>query len=292
MPPIKIPEQYNYIGVFLTLACNYKCSYCINSHGSLKVERKNLNGKDWVRALNRIEGSLPVTLQGGEPSLHPDFYFIINNLKPGLNIDLLTNLQFDIDEFSRRISPDRIKRDAPYASIRVSYHPKAMDLDKTLSDVRTLLDRGYNVGIWAVLYPPEHDHILEAKKTAQNMGIDFRTKEFLGIYNGKLYGTYAYESACNCRGLSECECKTTELLIAPDGHVYQCHSHLYDSYKPVGNILDASFNIEYVFRRCDHFGKCNPCDIKVKTNRFQEYGHTSVLIKKQEQYGYVPHRQP
>jgi hypothetical protein len=29
---------------------------------------------------------------------------------------------------------------------------------------------------------------------------------------------------------------------------------------------------------CYNFGDCNPCDVKIKTNRFQEYGHTSVEI--------------
>ena len=32
-------------------------------------------------------------------------------------------------------------------------------------------------------------------------------------------------------------------------------------------------------RPCDVYGHCNPCDIKVKTNRFQEFGHTSVQIE-------------
>ncbi|MBI5232727.1 MAG: radical SAM protein, partial [Deltaproteobacteria bacterium] len=39
------------------------------------------------------------------------------------------------------------------------------------------------------------------------------------------------------------------------------------------------FDIEDIFRVCHVFGHCNPCDIKVKTNRFQQWGHTSVEIK-------------
>jgi len=34
-----------------------------------------------------------------------------------------------------------------------------------------------------------------------------------------------------------------------------------------------------VVRPCDALGLCNPCDINVKTNRFQQFGHTSVDIR-------------
>jgi len=40
--------------------------------------------------LNRLDCpvDLPITLQGGEPSLHPDFIWIIKNIKKSLNIDI------------------------------------------------------------------------------------------------------------------------------------------------------------------------------------------------------------
>ncbi|MFH1772635.1 MAG: hypothetical protein ABH872_07460 [Candidatus Omnitrophota bacterium] len=34
-----------------------------------------------------------------------------------------------------------------------------------------------------------------------------------------------------------------------------------------------------IFFFCREFGYCNPCDIKVKTNRFLEAGHTAVDIR-------------
>jgi hypothetical protein len=63
------------------------------------------------------------------------------------------------------------------------------------------------------------------------------------------------------------------------GSIYRCHSDLYEGRAPVGNILDPAFQIQEVFRLCDYFGHCNPCDVKLKTNRFQQFGHTSVEIK-------------
>jgi len=281
MQPIIIPEAYNYIGVFLTFACNLRCSYCINYFEQDTIKRKDISGRDWVNGLNRIisRDDLPITLQGGEPSLHPDFLYIINNLKPELNIDILTNLQFDVEEFIKKVNPSRIKRNAPYAPIRVSYHPEQMDLDETIKKTLRMLKADFSIGIWALVHPKYEKTILEAGKQCQKLGIDFRTKDFLGEYNGGLYGTYKYPGACDKKFKKKVHCRTTELLIDSQGNIYRCHAELYAGINPIGYILDPSFQIEDKFRDCSNFGHCNPCDIKVKTNRFQRYGHTSVEIK-------------
>lgn len=276
-----MPKSYNYIGVFLTFDCNLKCSYCINYFEKDLLKRKIISGKDWVRLLNRIESrdDLPVTLQGGEPGIHPDFIYIINNVEPELNIDILTCLEFDVDEFIREVNPQRVKRDAPYASIRVSYHPETMDLEETKGKVLKMLDSGFSVGIWSVLHPLYKDHILDAQKKCKGLGIDFRTKEFLGEYQGKLYGTYKYEDACRNKNRKRVHCRTTELLIDPEAFIFGCHHDIYKDINPTGSLFDENFQIEDKFRECDYFGSCNPCDIKIKTNRFQQFGHTSVEIK-------------
>ena len=192
MKQIPLPVSYNYIGVFLTFGCNLKCSYCINNFEGSLLKRRIISGKEWVRLLNRLlcHQNLPVSLQGGEPSIHPDFIYIINNLKPELNIDILTNLNFDIEKFIKLVDPDRIKRDAPYSSIRVTYHPETMDFEETIDKVLKMLKKGYSIGIWSVLHPYHKEHILKAQEECEKRGIDFRTKEFLGEYNGKYQQTY------------------------------------------------------------------------------------------------------
>jgi len=113
MKEIIIPETYNYIGVFLTFACNY----CINYFEEVKFDKRNISGEEWVKGLNRIvsRDDLPLSLQGGEPTVNKDFYYIINNIKPKLSIDILTNIQFNVDEFICRVGPERAKWKAPYA---------------------------------------------------------------------------------------------------------------------------------------------------------------------------------
>jgi MoaA/NifB/PqqE/SkfB family radical SAM enzyme len=235
----------------------------------------------WVEALNRLccREDLPVTLQGGEPGLHPDFLWIIKNIKRDLNIDILTNLSFDVDDFINEVKPRRLNRGAPYPNIRVSYHPPYMDLDGVVEKVLRLQGAGFSVGIFGILHPAFKDDVLAAQKRYRDLGIDFRTKEFLGEYEQMVHGTYRYPDAVGHRERKRCLCRTSELIVGPDGGVYRCHHDLYKDFPPLGNILDPDFEIEDAFRGCDQFGDCNPCDIKVKTDRFQVFGHTSVEIK-------------
>jgi len=280
LPQVILPKLYNYIAVFLSLECNLHCSYCINRFGDLSRCRRLLSGDEWLAGLNRIisPADLPVTLQGGEPTLHPGFSAIVNGIRPDLNIDLLTNLETDLDRFRREIPARRMRREAPYASIRVSYHPEVMSIELLATKVVTLLDAGYSIGIWGVLHPLWETEIFRARDYCLDQGIDFRTKEYLGEYNGVMHGQFSYPDACSRGELKRVSCRTSELLIGPDGGIYRCHSDLYAGRTPVGNILDPELVISQDFRRCDCYGFCNPCDVKLKTDRFQSFGHTSVEI--------------
>lgn len=281
MRPVVVPDTYKYIGVFLTLSCNLSCSYCINHLVGLKQGRKLLKADEWARGLSRLKlmNDIPLTLQGGEPTVHSDFYGIMKNIPENLSVDLLTNIQFSPDEFFKHISPARINRDAPYAAIRVSYHPEVMKLEPTIEKVQRMMELGYKIGLYGVLHPSQEEEILRAKEICLGLGIDFRTKEFLGMHEGKLYGHYLYADSVFAESTKNCLCKTTELLIDPFGDVFRCHHDLYNKINPVGNILDENFQIDDSYRPCAFYGKCNPCDVKVKNNYKQEFGHTSVSIK-------------
>lgn len=283
MNELTIPERYNYIAAFLTLACDLGCPFCINDFAQEAENYSLIPAGKWVEGLNRIvsRADLPVTLQGGEPSLHPGFIDIINGIRPGLNIDILTNLQFDVDEFMEAVPPGRVRREAPYASIRASYHPGQMDYEELKTKTVKLLECGYSVGIWAVQHPDNLAEIERAREDAVNAGIDFRVKEFLGYHDGKLHGVYKYEEALSGEA-SSVECRTSELIIGPAGDIFRCHADLYQGHQPIGNICDESFEICDVFRPCDCHGLCNPCDVKTKTDRYQEFGHTSVEIEREK----------
>lgn len=281
MKKIELPSEYNYIGLFLTLGCNLSCSYCINHITGKAKHRSLLSGEQWIEFINRLDlrDDLPVTLQGGEPSTHPHFFQILKGIRSDLKIDILTNLQFNPDKLIEAVTPARLNRNAPYAPIRVSFHPETMDLSVVLEKISYLQNKGYEIGLFSVAHPKNMDAIESAKRASELKGIDFRVKDFLGEYNGKIYGSYKYENAVASKYLKSCICKTSELLVSPSGDVHRCHHDLYNNILPVGSILNDGFGIRNDFIPCRFYGNCNPCDVKIKNSRFQVYGHTSVEIK-------------
>ncbi len=291
---IKIPDAYKYISAFPSMRCNLNCSFCLNAFDNkfMRNRFQEISGEDWIIALNRIRSrtEVPITFGGGEPFMHKGLVNIIGGLKPELNIDILTNLYPNtqihrerIDKFLEEVNPERIKRNSPYASIRVSYHPEQMNAEKLVQTVKEFKNKGFSIGIWAVLYPSpgQLSAINQMQFRCRDEGIDFRLKEFTGIYKRENYGDYSkYPGAVfSKKGTKKCLCKTSELLIGPDASVYRCHRDLYAEEFAIGNLLDPEFEIKDEFRTCTQYGNCHPCDVKVKTNYKQELGHTSVEIK-------------
>ena len=145
-----------------------------------------------------------------------------------------------------------------------------MDVVSLVNKVLDMKYRSYQVGIWG-LDNNDNEFI---KFLCGMTGIDFRFKEYLDA----THGTYKYQGAVDGQTKKDVYCKTTELLIAPDGYIFRCHSDLYAHRNPIGHILDEDIP-SFDFRTCDNYGRCNPCDVKLKTNRHQEFGHCSVEIK-------------
>jgi hypothetical protein len=277
------------VAFFLTLSCNLKCAYCINLHerGSryTQVKRKSLTAGEWIKAANRLvlREDLPLTLQGGEPTLHKGFYQFVNEVKDDIKMDLMTNMMFNVYEFIKNVPPGRFTREAPYASIRVSYHPGQNHIDDLIRKTLLMQEAGFRVGLYGIEHPDEtiRRHILDVRDRCLALGLDFRAKDFLGKHNGSLYGTFRYENCVSSEVMKKCVCRTTEVIADPGGYVYRCHADLYNGRAPIAHILDPDFDEEAIdpFRECHYYGDCNPCDVKVKTNRLQIFGHTSVEIR-------------
>lgn len=274
MNKIVLPDSYNYVGAFITFSCTLGCKYCINKFGSLKPT-KPMSGSDWVKGLSRIETreDLPVTLCGGEPCDHPDFYSIVEGLnKSGQILDLLTNGTFNHRKFMYNIHWNVFNRQAKYASLRFSFHQNTNAVGLALK-VSEMISNHYNCGIWGLAHPHMEKRNKEMADLCKWLGIDYREKEFLD----ENYQGYKYPDAMfgNKKG---CFCKPSELLISPSGDIFRCHRDLYAGINSYANILDEEVKVLDDFKVCSK-PSCSPCDTKIKTNRFQEFGHCSVEIK-------------
>jgi MoaA/NifB/PqqE/SkfB family radical SAM enzyme len=286
---IKIPKYYKYIGTFLSMRCQLHCSFCLNNLDKKLKERtkfKEIPWNEWAESLNQfsLPKDVPLTFSGGEPMFYPGFIDLINNLDKSLNIDILTNFYSKplVKKFINEVNPKRIMRDAPYPSIRVSYHPEQMDANTLIENVKEAQDAGFSIGIFSVLYPSSQQlsSIVQMQFLCRKAGIDFRLKDYTGVYNGEIYGNYSkYPGAFMSKNLKTCLCRTSDLIIGPNGNIYKCHRDLYKEEFPVGNIKDKFLKIDSKFRYCNKYGECHPCDIKYKTNFKQKLGHTTVEVK-------------
>ena len=177
MKPIIIPQSYNYIATFCPLPVIFDAVIALIILRKVSFRKSIFLVKIGSRAKQAcFQRRPPHFIQGGEPSLQKDFIYILNNIKPELNIDVLTNLQFDEDEFIRRVNPNRIKGNLLMPLSGVSYHPETMQLDPLVKKVLKLQNNGFSIGIWGVMHPTQEAEILRAKEHCTSLGIDFRTK--------------------------------------------------------------------------------------------------------------------
>ncbi len=287
MDKIAVPSDYDYVGVYLTDKCHLSCPYCITKHHGASYgtqELGRLTAVEWIKGLNRLElpKDVPLTLQGGEPFLYKEIWEILENVRH--KIDILTALPPFLDKkhFLKLKTLEWNKRETPYPTIRVSYHKgqhSFEELIKRLAELQEIV----SIGLYYLDHPgyaPEEFE--QVKEYADRCGVELRKKEFLGWWDGNLYGTFLYEDAVAGwkKGIGTL-CKNTVVPIGPDGTICRCHSDLYFNRRDLalGNILDESLEFPTEHLDCENYGLCSECDVKVKTNHYQIYGYTSVKIK-------------
>jgi len=286
MKPITIPKDYDYVGVYLTDRCHLSCPYCITKHHGSPFGKnaiRTLGPGEWIGALNRLElpEGIPITLQGGEPFLYDGIWQILEGVRH--KMDVLTALPGFLDKkrFEELKTLEWNRRPAPYPTIRVSYHKGQNDYKELIgriAELKTIL----KIGLYYLTDPSCTEEIASIREYAERFGVEVRPKEFLGNWEGKVYGTFLYpDASAGTRKGKKVFCRNTVVPIAPDGNIYRCHSDLYFNRRAsaLGNIMDPEFAFPAGHLGCDNYGLCSECDVKVKTNHNQEYGYTSVDIQ-------------
>ena len=286
LPKTSVPIETDYLGIYLTNRCFLSCPYCITNHINKYININSvveLTSEDWIRGLNRLvlPPGVPLTFQGGEPFLYKGIWELLENVHQ--KIDILTALppQVTAKSFRALKTLDWNKRQAPYPTIRVSFHQGQNDHKELVERIKELQEF-LSIGLFHIEHPGYPQLTEEIRAYAEKRGVEFRTKMFLGSWNGKLYGRYKYPDACAGGGLGKrVRCKNTVLPISPDGTLYRCHADLYAGRQnlSIGRLVDPGLRIENLYRDCAHYGACSPCDIKVKTNHLQEDGFCSVDIE-------------
>lgn len=115
-----------HFGWFLVDWCNYNCSYCCTGGAQSEQFSKAKSPSKYnlvLQRLDKIETEFDIDLYGGEPTLHPEFYYILDRLESNPHcrlIEIKTNLSRSLP-FLRRVF-DRTK-----VRLSASYHAEYYD---------------------------------------------------------------------------------------------------------------------------------------------------------------------
>lgn len=291
---IKLPndrENWNW-HQWLTFRCNFSCEYCIMGErqlggGTPKWKPKELSGKEIVDFWNNVEHPpmKKISMIGGEPTLHKDFAYVINNLD-GYYITVTSNCGSPFYKDDNFVEKLRTKKTS-HLRMNTSFHPDFITPERYVEVVKMMKETGIHVDQTAFVATPEFKKHADKLKAAQKE-IPMRADVFLGFWNEEdgFEATFDPENAWPREGLpqqykkmtgidnfkvyreaclqtekyeTDCDVVYNNMLVDPSGMVYHCHYKLYNEIDPVCHISDFK-PITDKDRICKHYGFCLSCD--------------------------------
>lgn len=252
--------------------CNFRCPYCwfFDKWESLEKLNIYLSPDEWYKIWKRIYqqyGECHIMITGGEPTIYPNFFELIEKLSQLHTIKITTNLSIDMTEFVKKISPERVSFDW-------NFHPLETNLELFISNIMLLRKYGFKGGVCCLAYPPFLDKIKYYEEIFKQHQINFALAAFWGQYQSKTY-PYSYTEeeiklivpyignieriryhlqANRTKG-KLCNAGYIYASIKANGNVTRC-GPLSD--KPIGNIFDHNFKLLEKPTPCE--SEFCPCD--------------------------------
>tara|TARA_B100000700_G_scaffold330063_1_gene454410 strand:+ start:987 stop:2369 length:1383 start_codon:yes stop_codon:yes gene_type:complete len=255
--------------------------------GTPKWKPKELSGKEIVDFWNNVEHPpmKKISMIGGEPTLHKDFAYVINNLD-GYYITVTSNCGSPFYKNKDFVEKLRTK---PTSHLRMntSFHPDFITPERYVEVVKMMKEAGIHVDQTSFVATPVLKKHTDKLKSV-NKDLPLRADVFLGFWNEeegfeasfdpanawpreglpshykKMTGINnfkAYREACLQTEKTETDCDVVynNMLVDPSGMVYHCHYKMYNELDPVCHISDFKPITDYD-RTCRHYGFCLSCD--------------------------------
>lgn len=179
-----------HFGWFLVDWCNYDCSYCCTGGAQSEVFSKAKSPSKYnlvLTRLSKVETEFEMDLYGGEPTLHPEFNYILKTLSDMEQcklIEIKTNLSRSINFFKGVYENPKIR-------ISASYHAEYYDqtfLDKCIA----LKDRDFYCHINLSDNPKDWPQILEMITEFDKHGVGYDFNLLYSIPGRKINYTQAF----------------------------------------------------------------------------------------------------
>lgn len=261
-------------------ACNYACSYCIQS----PRRRVGRPSRETVDGLLRFLASLPgrweVKASGGEPFAFPLF---LRRVVPGLVsetphvVSVLTNLSASEEELSLFASLTRGRLGIVSASLHLEFTTAAAFVRKAVR-LREEIGPGASLVVNAVLVPGRLGELLEARRVIEGAGLrlfpqvmkvkggvhDYSPEDrtLLPLLLGGGGDPRRENRAPSYRGRL-CLAGVDYLVLAQDGDAWSCRSAKRHGEGFLGNALDGGVRLASGPRPCSY----SICPCTVPANR-------------------------
>lgn len=163
--------------VELTYRCNLKCSYCYNDVG---LPGTVLTAQQYFQFFEDLRelGTMNLTLSGGEPLAHPDFFVIGARAR---ELGFVVRLKSNGHALRGRLA-ERVKREVDPFSIEMSVHGACAEthdrqtqipgsFDRLMENIPALLDQGFRLKLNCTLTRWNENEIDEIFRLADRFGV-------------------------------------------------------------------------------------------------------------------------
>jgi len=257
------------LDVSLTRGCNYNCSWCnqrqdlskptydMRDSSRFVVDNKIRPGREWIEGLNKFPYKKQyekLIFTGGEPSIHPDFFDIVSQVKGYKSKIIVTNLSFNPYTLVKIC-----KRNNSRVIVQPSFHFEFANFDKFVEKMKFLNKHRMlsNFIPVSIVDLPGRDEPREFKNKFQKHGFEASLYKFEGYYNGRF--DYADVSGFGSKGIRrQVVCSNGGTCIKPNGNIVFCPTDTYDSNsESYGNVCDKNYVKIPINRDCSQYGMCH-----------------------------------
>ena len=168
------------VDIELTRHCNINCKYCYSASGNKLDDELTLEEIKQVITDAKELGARTVTLNGGEPTIHPHFKEIVEYISSkGMLTQLFTNAIAITKESAQILVENKVYPCVSIESLNPSVHDYLTEvpgsLEKTLQGIKNLIEAGYTkempLTINAVMMKANYNDLEELWEWAEQNGI-------------------------------------------------------------------------------------------------------------------------
>lgn len=264
-------------------ACNYDCSYCIQSR---RYRRGGLRRESVLRAveqLARLDGTWELKMSGGEAFAHPLF---LDLLVPELmartphRVSVLTNFSSSARDLMRFVRFTRGRLEVFSASLHVEY-VAVEDFVAKAAWLANLLEERVGLVVNQVVIPGQEAEAARCRRALEAVGIrwfpqlmkvdgqvvDYPDRAALSRLLGDLEGPGQLNTSPSYRG-HRCWAGVRYFAVEPDGSAWSCRSARRVGEGKLGNLYEGTLSLWEEPRACP-FPVC-PCTVPANRGMIED----------------------